>query len=348
MFSAAVISCVFWFTEDCHVSVLQEMDVPGIGEIGEVSTFETAYGIEPMANKVEHNSSSPDASPDSYYNSFFGIDLQIVQNFFFVPENKHFDEKVNFQPNAAANNIKQDDVDVRMAQKYFKEMMGGKSVSQEREDIDVQMARKYFKQMLDDGQRTTTTSSSFLSKFDRFDGKACSLGKHEPLASFEVSVAKSNFDPSTCARACLGVSDCTGFQILQFHALTYCDLLSTCTQERLQVVPSKGLSTYLLTNGKDATSRPSFDYYYEYESTGGYFIPFMVFFAIICFALAACRVQRRRQLLAARARAAAAAAARKCEIVRGTPVNTHKGREPSDSEIIVIGSPAPSDSEMDF
>merc|ERR1711934_782426 len=251
-------------------------------------------------------------------------------------------------PKAAANNNKQDDVDVRMAQKYFKEMMGGKSVSQEREDIDVQMARKYFKQMLDDGQRTTTTSSSFLSKFDRFDGKACSLGKHEPLASFEVSVAKSNFDPSTCARACLGVSDCTGFQILQFHALTYCDLLSTCTRERLQVVPSKGLSTYLATAGKDATSRPSFDYYYEYESTGGYFIPFMVFFAIICFALAACRTQRRRRLLAARAAAAAAAAAaaRKCETVRGTPVNTHKGREPCDSEIIVIGRPAPS--EMDF
>ena len=82
------------------------MDVPGIGEIEEVSTFETVYGIEPMANKVEHNSSSrgsskanelfqwyfvylcsyfrhasssTDASPDSYYNSFFGIDLQIVQ-----------------------------------------------------------------------------------------------------------------------------------------------------------------------------------------------------------------------------------------------------------------------------
>merc|ERR1711939_1295765 len=104
----------------------------------------------------------------------------------------------------------------------------------QRDDIDVQMAQRYFEEMLAEGQQRTTTaaaSSSFLSNFDRFDGQACSLGKHEPLATFELSVTGDDVDPSPCARACLAVSSCSGFQVLQLRALTYCDLLSTCTED---------------------------------------------------------------------------------------------------------------------
>ena len=182
---------------------------------------------------------------------------------------------------------KQDDVDVRWAQQSFLEAMlarGHDSPKQddsdfsEQDDSDVRMAQKYFEEMLAE-PTTTTTSLSFLSKFDRFDGQTCSLRKNEPLASYHSSAMSANIDPSLCARACLAVNDCSGFRIFQFRGLMYCDLMSTCTEDRLQMVSSKSLSTFLLRPVKDATRNPSFDYYYQYEATGGYFVPIMLMFA---------------------------------------------------------------------
>lgn len=223
----------------------------------------------------------------------------------------------------------QDDANAIWAQQsFFETMLGRGHGISEQDDSDVRMAQKYFEEML--AQPKTTTSSGFLSKFDRYDEQTCSLRKNEPLSSYHSSATSTNIDPSQCARACLAVKGCSGFRMFQFRGLTYCDLMSTCTEDRLEKVPSKSLSTFLLSSAKDATRRPSFDYYYEYEAASGYFFPIMILFALICFALVACRIQRRRRLLAARA------AARRYAL-RNTHADTSKPQNRSDPEIIVIG-----------
>jgi len=340
MFSTTVISCVFWFSEECHVNVIQEMDIPQVNVLETEELFEMGPSMGIVSNDTVGLNTFV-LEPETDYDSYFGIDLQaVIQGFFFAPEtNVYDDNQVNqvyatqFWPSEQPS--QQDDADVRMAQEYFKEMMSGDqqpSTPYEQDDIDVRMAQQYFEEMLSERQqRTTTTSSGILSEFDRYDGQTCSLGKHEPLATFELSVTDNDVDPSPCARACLAVSSCSGFQILQLRALTYCDLLSTCTEDRLQVVPSDSLSTFLLNTDNDITRSPFFDYYYQYEDVGGYFIPLMLLFTILCCAIAACRIQRRRRLLAARA------AALRREMMRSRRLDTDKGKLESDSEVIVVG-----------
>jgi len=360
MFSTAVISCVFWFTEECHLSVLQEMSIPSVVDIYTVGTSDTAEPIGTASNLTAGESASvADPEPENYYQSYFNIDLgAIIQAFvtfderdatYLRPIEQAVEHKsVPYQQNAVDVGMPRDEFKELLAgsqpqpklneqddantiwsqQSFFETMLGRGHDFSKQDDSDVRMAQKYFEEML--AQPKTTTSSGFLSKFDRFDGQTCSLRKTEPLASYHSSTTSTNIDPSLCAGACMAVKGCSGFRIFQFRGLTYCDLMSTCTEDRLEKVPSKSLSTFLLSSAKDATRRPSFDYYYEYDAAGGYFIPILILFATICFALVACRIQRKRRLLAARA------AARRYAL-RSTSADTNKDQNRPDPEIIVIG-----------
>merc|ERR1712124_12797 len=110
----------------------------------------------------------------------------------------------------------------------------------------------FFKEMLEDHQQQqTTTASTVLGKFDEFAEKACSTpNTNEPLASYQISAGANSGNPEVCAKTCLSVSGCTGFQILQLQEFAYCDLFSTCTNDRLRKMSIPGLSVYLL-NGND-------------------------------------------------------------------------------------------------